>query len=489
MAAGHSVDAARWQEAFECLLGRIAGRFKRVEPRRRVRRLVLGLLSDLPRKNCWTIAEWAGEATPDGMQHLLGRAKWDADAVRDDVRGYVVEHLHDDQAVLVVDETGDVKKGTGTVGVQRQYTGTAGRIENAQVAVYLVYAGRRGHAAVDRELYVPRSWTSDPDRCLAAGLAEETAFATKPELAERMVARFLDAGHRAPWVAGDEVYGGNPKLRTALEERGTGYVLAVPCSHEVTTGAGKFRADTLAKKVPKRGWQKLSAGAGAKGHRYYDWAVVDLADPRPGTRQLLIRRNRSSGELAYYRCYSPTQVPLTELVRVAGSRWRVEEFFQSGKGLAGLDEHQVRRYASWSRWVTLAMLAHAFLAVVRADEHARHPAPDSLTPLACNEIQRLFITLVVQPIHTAAYRLRWSTWRRRHQARSQTSHYQRQVAQTNYSWSIKRQGLELNGAERPMNWATTESHTPKTTFFAADPQVASSSRAIDHQSWLVTRTA
>lgn len=210
-------------------MGRIAGRFARVEPRRRAARLVLGLLADLPRKNCWTIAEWAGETTPDGMQHLLGRAKWDADQVRDDLCGYVLEHLADDQAVLVVDETGDVKKGTDTVGVQRQYTGTAGRIENSQVAVYLVYAGQRGHAAVDRELYVPRSWTSDPDRCRAAGLAEEATFATKPELATRMVARFLDAGHQAAWVADDEVYGGNPKLRTALEERGTGYVLAVAC--------------------------------------------------------------------------------------------------------------------------------------------------------------------------------------------------------------------------------------------------------------------
>lgn len=215
VAAGHRIEPARWRDAFEGLMGRIAGRFARVEPRRRAARLVLGLLADLPRKNCWTIAEWAGETTPDGMQHLLGRARWDADQGRDDVCGYVVERLHDDGAVLVVDETGNVKKGTGTVGVQRQYTATAGRIENSQVAVYLVYAGKRGHAAVDRELYVPRSWTSDPDRCRAAGLAEETTFATKPELATRMVARFLDAGHQAAWVTGDEVYGGNPKLRTA----------------------------------------------------------------------------------------------------------------------------------------------------------------------------------------------------------------------------------------------------------------------------------
>lgn len=196
-------------------MSRIAGRFTRVEPRCRVWKLVLGLLSDLPRRNCWTIAEWAGERTPDGMQHLWGGPTGTPTGSATNVCDYVVDHLHDDQAVLMVDETGDVKKGTGTVGVQRQDTGTAGRIENAQVAVYLVYAGRRGHAAVDRELYVPRSWTSDPDRCRDAGLDQDTAFATKPELATHMVAWFLDAGHQATWVAGDEVYGGNPRLRTA----------------------------------------------------------------------------------------------------------------------------------------------------------------------------------------------------------------------------------------------------------------------------------
>ncbi|WLQ37966.1 IS701 family transposase [Streptomyces castrisilvae] len=381
-------------------------------------------LSDLPRKNCWTIAEWAGEATPHGMQHLLGRAKWDADAVRD----YVVEHLHDDQAVLVVDESGDVKKGTGTVGVQRQYTGTAGRIENAQVAVHLVYAGQRGRAAVDRELYVPlldlRPRPLPRRRTRQGDVLRHQAGAGRthgrPVPGRRPPGRL---GH------GDEVYGGNPKLRVGLEERGTGYVLAVACSHEVTTGAGKFRADVLAKRVPKRAWQKLSAGTGAKGHCFYDWAVIDLADPAPGSRQLLIRHNRTTGELTCYRCYSPRPVPLAELVRVAGSRWRVAEFFQAGKGLAALDEHQVRRYASWSRWITMAMLAHAFLAVVRADEHARHPASDTRIPLTRNEVQHLFIPLVVRPAQDALHRLGWSDWRRRRQTRSQTSHYRRQAAQ------------------------------------------------------------
>lgn len=252
-----------------------------------------------------------------------------------------------------------------------------------------------------------------------------------------MITRFPDADHHASWVAGDEVYGGNPKLRAALEERATGYVLAVACSHEVTTPAGKFPADALARKLPRRAWQKLSAGAGAKGHRFYDWAAIDLPDPVPGSRQLLIRRNRTTGELAYYRCYSPRPAPLTTLVRVAGSRWRVKETLQSGKGLAGLDEHQVRRCASWSRWVTLAMLAHAFLAAVRADAHARHPAPDALIPLTCNEIQRLFVTLVIRPVHDTPHRLGWSHWRRRHHADRNASRNIRARA-----WQLWRSGAE-----------------------------------------------
>ncbi|WP_398657145.1 IS701 family transposase [Streptomyces shenzhenensis] len=317
-------------------MGRIAGRFTRVEPRRWTRKFVLGLLSDLPRKNCWTLAEHAGDATPYGLQHLLSRAKWDADAVRDDLRSFVVEQLHDEDAVLVVDETGDLKKGTATVGVQRQYTGTAGRIENSQVAVYLAYPSRRGHAAIDRELYVPRSWITDAARCRLAGIPEEVGFTSKPALAVRMIDRTLDAGVSASWVASDEVYGGNPQLRDALQERQVGYVLAVACDHQIATRAGKVRADALAKKLPKRAWQKLSAGAGAKGHRFYEWALADVADGQPGHRHLLVRRNRSSGELAFYRSYSPIPVPLATLVRVAGRRWTVEETFQAAKGLAGL---------------------------------------------------------------------------------------------------------------------------------------------------------
>jgi SRSO17 transposase len=415
---------------FDDLMGRIAGRSVRVEARRRARSLVLGLLSDLPQKNCWTIAEHAGHASPDALQHLLARAKWDADAVRDDLRGYVVEHLGDQDAVLVVDETGDLKKGTHTVGVQRQYTGTAGRIENSQVAVYLVYSTPAGHAAIDRELYVPRSWTDEPDRCQAAGIPDEIGFATKPALATTLITRTLDAGIPVAWVTGDEVYEANPHLRAALEARQTGYVLAVACDHQIPTRAGKLRADALVKKLPNRAWQQRSAGTGAKRLRLYDWALADITDNRPGHHQLLIRRNRRTGELAFYRCYSPAAVPLATLVRVAGRRWTVEETFQSGKGLAGLDEHQVRRWMSWRRRVTLAMLAHAFLAVTAAHEQARRPSPDGLIPLICNEIQHLFATLTVQPAHGPAHRLHWSDWRRRHRARARNCHYLRQAVQT-----------------------------------------------------------
>ena len=407
-------------------MGRIAGRFGRVEPRRHARDLVLGLMSDLPGKNCWTIAEHAGHATPDGLQHLLARAAWDADGVRDDLRGYVTGHLGGEDAVLVVDETGDLKKGTGTAGVQRQYTGTAGRIENAQVAVYLTYAGRGGHALIDRELYLPRSWTDDPGRCRAAGIPGGTGFATKPALARKMITRSLDAGTPARWVAGDEVYGADPGLRRELEDRRTGYVLAVACSHRVTTAAGPQRADAIARGLPRRAWQRLSAGQGSKGARFYDWAWV-TTDPgaRAGHRSLLIRRSNATGELAYYRCYAPTPVPLAVLVRVAGRRWTVEESFQAGKGLAGLDQHQVRRWASWQRWTVLAMLASAFLSVLAAAERRRQPPPDGMIPLTSSEIHHLLNVLAAQPARGPRHRLHWSAWRRTHQHRARTSHYQK----------------------------------------------------------------
>jgi SRSO17 transposase len=412
----------------EELLARVASRFGRVEPRRRVRGFVLGLLADLPRKNCWTIAEHAGETSPDGMQNLLARAVWDTDGVRDDLREYVVEHLGDPSGVLVVDETGDVKKGTATVGTQRQYTGTAGRVENTQVAVYLTYAGERGHAMIDRELYLPRAWMDDPARCAAAGVPEDVEFATKPALARAMIVRALDAGVRAGWAAGDEVYGADPGLRAELEARRIGYVLGIGCDRRLPTAAGPIRADVLAARVPTGAWARLSAGLGAKGHRYYDWAWVVLTG-EAGHHWLLIRRHPRHGELAFYRCYSPTPVRLGELVRVAGRRWTIEESFQAGKGLAGLDEHQVRRWLAWRRWTILAMLAHALLAVIAATERAQHPPPHGLIALTCNEIRHLLTKLITEPTRQPTDLLDWPHWRRRHQHHARACHYRRQQTQ------------------------------------------------------------
>jgi len=430
VAAGHSVDPARWLGLLDELMLRVGPRFRRVEPRRRARGFVLGLLAGLPRKNCWTLAEQAGDETPDGMQHLLARARWDADGVRDDVRSFVVEHLGDPQAVLVADETGDLKKGTATAGVQRQYTGTAGRIENAQVAVYLGYASAAGYTLVDRELYLPACWIEDRDRCEAAGIPAGTVFATKPELAWQMIERAITAGVPFGWFTGDEVYGGNGKLRIRLESAQIRYVLAVSCDHRIPAGAGRtIRADALARRLPRHAWQRLSAGPGAKGQRYYDWAWITISHPGPGQRWLLIRRHQRTGELAFYRCYAPQPVTLAALVAIAGRRWTIEENIQAGKGLAGLDEHQVRTWTSWHRWVTLAMLAAAFLAVAAAERRA-HPAPDGLIPLTRNEIAALFASLIISPPGGVHYRLRWSAWRRRHQYRAQKCHYQRQAAQS-----------------------------------------------------------
>jgi len=412
-------------------MGRVAGRFPRVEPRRRARAFVLGLLADLPRKNCWTLAEHAGQATPDGMQHLLAGAVWDHDGIRDDVRALVVEHLADPGAVLVVDETGDLKKGTATVGVQRQYTGTAGKIDNAQVAVYLAYATPAGHGVIDRELYLPRGWLADAERCQVAGVPDQVGFATKPELARRMLERALDAGVPAGWVTADEVYGNSSVLRGWLEARQLPYVLAVKRTEPLTPPSGPpVPAARLVERIPPACWLRVSAGQGAKGHRWYAWSCLplDSTGAPPGwERWLLVRRSLTSGELAYYLCAGPAGLPLVALVRVAGCRWRVEEAFQAGKGLCGLDQHQVRRWRSWYRWVTLAMLAYAFLVVAAAAQHARHPPPLGLIPLTCNEIQHLFATLVAAPVTYTGHRLRWSWWRRRQQARARACHYRQQA--------------------------------------------------------------
>ncbi|MDC0768764.1 IS701 family transposase [Streptomyces sp. HD] len=329
-----------------------------------------------------------------------------------------------------------MKKGRASAGVQRQYTGTAGRIENSQVGVFLALATSRGRALIDRRLYLPEhSWCSDPERRHRAGIPKDIQFATKPQLAGEMIAAALEAGITASWVTGDEAYGQDPQLRAALEARGIGYVMAVACSMRVKINHGRTagRADIVAGRMPATAWQRHSAGNGAKGPRYYDWAWIHLGTG--SHRQLLIRRNRSTGELASYLCWSPTAVPLSDLVRVAGIRWSVEECFQAAKGQVGLDHYQVRHWTSWHRHITLAMLALAFLAALAADAAPQRPT-DPHHPVRSNgpialtvpEIRRLFGTALHPSAVPTGGLLHWSNWRRRHQATARRSHYRRRSA-------------------------------------------------------------
>ena len=296
--------------------------------------------------------------------------------MRDDLRAYVVEHLGDPSGVLIVDETGFLKKGTESVGVQRQHSGTAGRRGNCQVGVFLGYASSRGRAFLDRDLYLPKERADDPARRREAGVPAEVAFATKPELARRMLERAFAAGVPAAWATGDEIYGDATDLRHWLERGRHPYVLAVSCSHPVWRSGSQVRADALVAGLPQEAWGTLSCGAGSQGERWYDWACIQLpSETAPGMAQwLLARRKRSEPrELAYFRAFGPAATPPDELVRVAGTRWAIEASFEDAKGDVGLDQYEVRKWTAWYRHITLALLAHAYLAVTRgrANEEGR----------------------------------------------------------------------------------------------------------------------
>jgi SRSO17 transposase len=415
-----------WEEAWGGLRRVFAGLFHRADALAVALDFVLALVVDQARKNCWTLAELAGHAGPGRFQHLLARARWSAADAKAALRDYAAESLGFDDVVLVVDETGDLKKGDKTVGVQRQYTGTAGRIENAQVTVHLAYATADAHMLVDAELYLPKSWAGDPGRRAGAGVPEDVRFSTKPALASAMIGRALDGGVVAAWVAGDEVYGADPALRRMLEERGVGYVLAVRRDWRIEpAGGGQARADQAARALPAGLWQELSAGAGSKGPRLYRWARIEIAAPpgsAAGWRWLLARRNHKTGEMAFYLCFSPAKARLGTLVRIAGRRWRVEESFQQSKELTGLDQHQVRRWDSHNRWVALVMWAYALLVAVTAAARARDPDHPGMVRHSVNEVRRLLTAgLPTRPPNQV---MAWSHWRRRHQHRAQLSHYQ-----------------------------------------------------------------
>jgi len=362
-------QVADWADELAAVADRIGRHFARSEPRRRAAGYIRGLLSGVERKNGWQLAEHLGDSTPDGVQHLLARADWDADAVRDDLIGYAASHLGDPDGVLVVDETGFLKKGTKSCGVARQYSGTAGRVENCQVGVFLAYATAKGRALIDRALYLPKEWADDAGRREEAGVPGAVGFATKLVLARRMIDRAVAAGVPAKWVTADAVYGSDYHFRTAVEGHGLGYVAGVRADFSVCVGFRQVRAKALLAGVPAGAWHRLSCGPGAKGPREYDWAVLRTNSPEPEdyARWLLIRRSVTDPtEVAYFACGGPPGTTLRDLARVAGARWAIEDLFELAKGDCGLDGYEVRSWVGWYRHVTLSLFALALLGVIRS---------------------------------------------------------------------------------------------------------------------------
>jgi SRSO17 transposase len=361
-------DLAVWDQEFRDVCARLDGLFYRTDSRAHARHYVRGLMAPLERKNGWTIAEYSGDPEPKALQRLLNLSPWDADEARDLVCDYAMEHFGDPRGVLIADPTGFAKKGKRSAGVQRQYSGTLGRVDNCQIGVFLAYANTAGdRVLIDRELYLPEeSWCADPDRRAEAHVPEKVTFATRPQQVQDMIGRAVTAGVPFAWFAADEEFGQNPGLRSYLETAGIAYAMAVPKNTDITTGSiSSAELPTLVKHVAARlkphDWSRRSCGIGTKGFRVYDWALINTGDGH----EYVFRRNITDGEIAYFHCYNPRGEPMTELVRVIGARWPIEECFEAAKNEAGLDNYQVRLYHAWYRHITLAMLAMAFLAVMR----------------------------------------------------------------------------------------------------------------------------
>jgi SRSO17 transposase len=363
-------ETAGWEAELDRMLGRMAPHFKLEPSRERLAAYVRGLLADVQRKNGWQLAEQAGDRSPEAMQQFLYRGTWDPDAISRETRAYVMESLGDPDGVLVGDETGILKKGTRSVGVQRQYSGTAGRVENCQIAVLLGYVSRHGRALMDRELYLPEKWTQDPARCRVAGVPEDVTFRTKPELLWRMVERALAEGVPFGYVTADTVYGDNTTFRSRLERRRLAYVLGTSVNDAKVPINLRLRAlRSVIEQLPADGWQRLSAGTGSQGERWYDWQHVDLSTTPDWNwcRSLLIRRSITDpSEIRAFRCFHPVGTPLATLVRVAGCRWTIETDIEEAKGEVGLDQYEVRTWPSWYRHMSLVLLAYSFLAVMKA---------------------------------------------------------------------------------------------------------------------------
>jgi SRSO17 transposase len=428
-----------WRDELDVLKQRLGPLFVRPEPRRQAGLYLEALLSGAQRKNGWQLAEQIGDARPWRTQRVLSHVQWDQDGARDICRDYVIAHIGSADGVLVVDETGFLKKGTHSAGVAPQYSGTAGQVDNCQIGVFLAYASSKGHALIDRALYLPEAWCADAARREEVAIPEETVFATKPALAQQMIIRALDAGVPCAWVLGDEVYGSDRKLRTALEQREQAFVLTVRSNEKLWAvrekKTGWYTAAELAAARPASAWPCHSAGAGTKGERFYDWARLRLAR-RPGPVQphwqhwLLIRRNRKNpDDVAYYVVFGPADTSLATLARVAGMRWTVEECFEVAKQEVGLDDYEVRSWHGWYRHITLAMLALAFLVAMRVKLNPSPPSTGNDAPsrpmvdLSVCEIRHLIsrlllvVGLALEPIFA------WSVWRRIHQAVAKLCHW------------------------------------------------------------------
>ena len=374
-------DLHTWAAELDAVAAKLAPRFERAEPRQRVLAYLTGLLSNTERKNGWQLAELAGEATPDGMQRLVSTAHWDADVVRDDLVAYVLEHLADPAAVLVLDETGFVKKGAKSVGVAPQYCGTVGKIANCQIGVFLAYATPAGPVLLDRALYLPTEWADDPARRAEAAVPAEVSCIPKPTLGKHLLERAYAAGVQAAWVTADSIYGGAYQLRHYLEEREQPFVLAVQSTQRVGLSA---KAEQVVASWLAAAWQRLSAGEGSQGPRWYDWAWMPMSwrlAPAGMAHWLLARRSLSKpDEIAYYFVFGPADVTLPQVVRVAGTRWQVEQAFELAKGEGGLDEYEVRTWVGWYRHITLTMFALAYLTVVRLHAQSPHAVKGGRTP-------------------------------------------------------------------------------------------------------------
>ena len=435
------VEVWKWGQELERLHARIAPRFARPEPRRRALAYVKGIVSAIERKNGWHLAEHAGEARPDGIQRLLNSAVWDADLVRDDLRSYILEHLGDQEAILVIDETSFRKRGKKSAGVKQQYCGTTGRVENCQVGVFLSYVSSKGHTLIDRELYLPKEWIDDPGRRREAGIPEAIVFRTKCELAQQMIERLWKAKIPFDWVVADSVYGGNLDLRLWLEAHGYSYVLAVACDEPVgiQTPEGRKQmtvAEAEALLLHSQDWHRLSMSCGTKGPRLFDWAVIPILHgwEDDGRHFLLIRRCLDDPrEKAYYFVFAPAGTTLFQMVKAIGQRWCIEECFETGKEM-GMEDYEVRCWIAWYRHLTLVMIVMAALAGICAAARTSTAEPLSnggtcpLLPLTIPEIRHLLAHLLWPPPRSLTLLLGWSWWRRCHQSRASYFHTKRRCA-------------------------------------------------------------